>query len=219
MSESNNEWHLLLPILPFLAVAPYLYSTGWESVEAAYLIVVVPLLTFPLILILGQIYNGNETWKQRYKEGGVFALGALALSLSIAVWIIYDYISGSAHFEAASVVDPFSWLTFDVLQHNGSQWELSTGFADIGVGVWIDSISLMLLFVATFLCFLICWFSLGYMNTDSINEDRNHRFYGEFVLFGIGMFGMVLADNFLWLFIFWEIMGLCSYLLIGFYFW
>jgi NADH-quinone oxidoreductase subunit L len=77
----------------------------------------------------------------------------------------------------------------------------------------------MLLFVATFLCFLICWFSLGYMNTDPINEDRNHRFYAEFVLFAMGMFGMVLADNFLWLFIFWEIMGLCSYLLIGFYFW
>ena len=35
----------------------------------------------------------------------------------------------------------------------------------------------------------------------------------------MGMFGMVLADSFLWLFIFWEIMGLCSYLLIGFYYW
>ena len=56
------------------------------------------------------------------------------------------------------------------------------------------------------------------MNTDPINEDRNHRFYGEFVLFALGMFGMVLADNFLWLFIFWE-MGSCSYLLIGFYHW
>ena len=87
------------------------------------------------------------------------------------------------------------------------------------MGVWIDSITLMILFVATFLCFLICWFSLGYMNTDPINEDRNHRFYGEFVLFALGMFGMVLADNFLWLFIFWEVMGLCSYLLIGFYYW
>ena len=87
------------------------------------------------------------------------------------------------------------------------------------MGVWLDPVSLMLLFVATFLCFLICWFSLGYMNTDPINEDSNHRFYGEFVLFAIGMFGMVLADNFLWLFIFWEIMGLCSYLLIGFYYW
>ena len=66
----------------------------------------------------------------------------------------------------------------------------------------------MLLFVATFLCFLICWFAIGYMTTDSINDNSNHRFFGEFVLFSMGMFGMVLADNFLWLFIFWEIMGL-----------
>ncbi len=220
MGDSKNEWELLVPIVPFLLVAPSLkFLAGWESVEAAFLIVVVPLLTFPAILVVGQIYNGNETWKQRYKEGGIFGLGALSLSLSIAIWIIYDYVVGSAHFEAHSVVDPFSWLTFDVIEQTGTQWEVSTGFADIGVGVWIDSVTLMLLFVATFLCFLICWFSLGYMNTDKINEDSNHRFYGEFVLFAIGMFGMVLADNFLWLFIFWEIMGLCSYLLIGFYYW
>jgi NADH-quinone oxidoreductase subunit L len=56
------------------------------------------------------------------------------------------------------------------------------------------------------------------MNTDPINENRNHRFYAVFLLFSSGMLGMVLADNFLWLFIFWEIMGLCSYLLIGFYY-
>ena len=220
MSDTKNEWGLLVPIIPFLLVVPYLkFLAGWESVEAAFLIVVVPLLTFPVILILGQLYNGNETWKNRYKEGGIFGLGALALALSITIWIIYDYIAGSAHFEAHSVVNPFSWLTFDVIEQSGTQWEVNTGFADIGVGVWIDSVTLMLLFVATFLCFLICWFSLGYMNTDKINEDSNHRFYGVFVLFAIGMFGMVLADNFLWLFIFWEIMGLCSYLLIGFYYW
>ena len=76
----------------------------------------------------------------------------------------------------------------------------------------------MLLFVAAFLCFLINIFSIGYMNTDSINDNRNHRFYAEFVLFCSGMLGMVLADSFLWLFIFWELMGLCSYLLIGFYY-
>ncbi|MFL2978979.1 MAG: proton-conducting transporter membrane subunit [Candidatus Thalassarchaeaceae archaeon] len=83
----------------------------------------------------------------------------------------------------------------------------------------IDQVTLMLLFVATFLTFLICWFAIGYMTTDEINEDRNHRFFAEYLLFTAGMFGMVLADNFLWLFIFWEIMGLCSYLLIGFYYW
>ena len=219
MGESANEWNLLAPIIPFVLVVPLLHAQGWESVEAAFLIVVIPLLTFPAILVTGQIYNGNETWKNRFKEGGIFGLGALASSLSISLWIAYDYIAGSSHFEMHSVVEPFSWLTFDVLHYDGNQWGVNSGFADIGVGVWLDPVSLMLLFVATFLCFLICWFSLGYMNTDPINEDSNHRFYGEFVLFAIGMFGMVLADNFLWLFIFWEIMGLCSYLLIGFYYW
>ncbi|MFZ9048647.1 MAG: proton-conducting transporter membrane subunit, partial [Poseidonia sp.] len=65
---------------------------------------------------------------------------------------------------------------------------------------------------------LINTFAIGYMNTDPINDNRNHRFYAEFVLFCSGMLGMVLADSFLWLFIFWELMGLCSYLLIGFYY-
>ena len=76
----------------------------------------------------------------------------------------------------------------------------------------------MLLFVASFLCLLINIFSIGYMNTDEVNDNKNHRFYAEFVLFCSGMLGMVLSDSFLWLFIFWELMGLCSYLLIGFYY-
>ena len=77
MGDSKNEWELLVPLVPFLLVAPSLkFLAGWESVEAAFLIVVVPLLTFPAILVVGQIYNGNETWKQRYKEGGIFGLGA-----------------------------------------------------------------------------------------------------------------------------------------------
>jgi NADH-quinone oxidoreductase subunit L len=88
----------------------------------------------------------------------------------------------------------------------------------LGFGIYIDHITVMLLFVASFLCLLINIFSVGYMNTDPINDNRNHRFYAEFVLFCSGMLGMVLADSFLWLFIFWEIMGLCSYLLIGFYY-
>ena len=91
--------------------------------------------------------------------------------------------------------------------------EISFGF-----GIHIDHITVMLLFIASFLCLLINTFAVGYMNTDPINDNRNHRFYAEFVLFCSGMLGMVLADSFLWLFIFWELMGLCSYLLIGFYY-
>ena len=109
--------------------------------------------------------------------------------------------------------------TIDFLWLNTHTYS-SSGLAEhtLGFGLYVDHITVMLLFVASFLCLLINIFSIGYMNTDPINDNRNHRFYAEFVLFCSGMLGMVLADSFLWLFIFWEIMGLCSYLLIGFYY-
>jgi len=219
MGDSGNEYRLLMPLIPALLIVPLLAVFGVESVDAAFLIVLAPFIAFPVILISGQLYNGKPTWKETLKEGGVIGLSSLLVSLSTAVWILVDYVRGAREISedaggrvAASWID---WISFDVLH---SDYTMSSERI-IGVGVWVDSVTLMLLFVATFLCFLICWFSLGYMNTDPINENRNHRFYAEFVLFAMGMFGMVLADNFLWLFIFWEIMGLCSYLLIGFYFW
>ena len=217
MGENKSETGLLVYIIPFLAIVPLMQNQGWESSDSAILIVAVPFVTFPVILVAGQLYNGHETWKDKLKEGGILALGALGTSLMAAVWLVYDYFDELPDFgDQHSIVQWLEWVSFDLLQ---SDYTLTSSKNILGVGVWVDSITLMLLFVATFLCFLICWFSLGYMNTDPINEDRNHRFYGEFVLFALGMFGMVLADNFLWLFIFWEIMGLCSYLLIGFYYW
>ena len=216
LTGSGNEYKLLLPLLPALLVAPALFLMGVESYEAAFLIVLAPFLAFPVILVVGQVYNGNETWKHTLKEGGIIGLSALLVSLSVSVWIVIDYLAETHRFGREAVTTWFDWISFEVLQPD---YTLTETTRVIGVGVWIDSLTLMLLFVATFLCFLICWFSLGYMNTDPINENRNHRFYAEFLLFALGMFGMVLADNFLWLFVFWEIMGLCSYLLIGFYFW
>ena len=50
-----------------------------------------------------------------------------------------------------------------------------------GFGIYVDHITVMLLFVASFLCLLINISAIGYMNTDPINDNRNHRFYAEFV--------------------------------------
>ena len=58
---------------------------GVESVDAAFLIVLAPFLAFPIILVSGQLYNGNSTWKQNLKEGGVIGLSALLVSLTLAV--------------------------------------------------------------------------------------------------------------------------------------
>ena len=216
MGETKNEYRLLLPLLPFLVIVPYLaIQTDSHSTDFAWLIVVAPFIMFPIILITGQVFNKNETWKNTWKEGGILGLAALSVSLSTTIWIVYDYLIGHADITNSGVDSWLEWISFDVLQ---SDYTIAQNRI-LGVGVWIDSLTLMLLFVATFLCFLICWFAIGYMTTDPINEDSNHRFFAEFVLFSLGMFGMVLADNFLWLFIFWEVMGLCSYLLIGFYYW
>src|SRR3989441_282416 len=71
-----------------------------------------------------------------------------------------------------------------------------------------------MLVLVSFLCLLIFIYSLGYMH----EEDGKPRYYAEVSLFATGMLGTVSADNFLQLLIFWEIMGLCSYLLIGFWY-
>ena len=178
--------------------------------ELAPLIVLLPMLAFAVILFLGKVFNGNPMCKNSVKEGGIIALGVMSAVLVLSIILIMDFI-GAVQAGHDSV---FHWFTSGV-------WDGTTGGVStdkFGFGIYVDHITVMLLFVAAFLCLLINTFSIGYMNTDPINDNRNHRFYAEFTLFCSGMLGMVLADSFLWLFIFWEIMGLCSYLLIGFYY-
>ena len=181
-----------------------------QVTELAPLIVLLPMIAFAVILFLGKVFNGNPTWKNAVKEGGIIALGVMSAVLVLSLLLIADFI-GSVQAGHDSV---FHWFTSGVW--DGTSAGVSTD--KFGFGIYVDHITVMLLFVAAFLCLLINTFSIGYMNTDPINDNRNHRFYAEFVLFCSGMLGMVLADSFLWLFIFWEIMGLCSYLLIGFYY-
>ena len=176
-------------------------------IDYAVLIPLLPMLAFPVILFLGKIFNGTPAWVKNAKEGGIIALTVMGASLLLALLVIKE------HMHHVGTANIFTWF-------ESSWWNPETGAITtkvFGVGVYIDHLTVMLLFVAAFLCFLINIFSIGYMNTDKINDNRNHRFYAEFVLFCSGMLGMVLADSFLWLFIFWELMGLCSYLLIGFY--
>ena len=178
-------------------------------IENAIFIVLLPMLAFPVILFLGHIFNGNNFWVKSAKEGGLIALPIMVASFVLSLILIVEFIgssTGSHHIG--------DWLSFGWIGEGSVEIEQQV----FGVGIYIDHVTVMLLFVASFLCMLINIFSIGYMNTDPVNDNRNHRFYAEFVLFCSGMLGMVLADSFLWLFIFWELMGLCSYLLIGFYY-
>ena len=167
-----------------------------NAVEYAPLILILPMLAFPVILFLGKIFNSNPCWKENVKEGGLIALVVMATSLLLSLWLIKDFIGS---FSGMDEFTDWTWFT-------SSMWNSgnSTETVVFGFGVHIDHITVVLLFVASFLCLLINSFAIGYMNTDPINDNRNHRFYAEFVLFCSGLLGMVLADSFLWLFIFWE---------------
>jgi NADH-quinone oxidoreductase subunit L len=96
---------------------------------------------------------------------------------------------------------------------------IPTGGTELQLGVQVDTLTSLMLFMVPFVCLMIFIYSKGYMNygTDEV-DSRYSRFFAYISLFACGMLGLVVASNFVTLLIFWEIMGLCSYLLIGFWF-
>ncbi len=91
---------------------------------------------------------------------------------------------------------------------------LTIGNLSVDFGLKLDALSMMMLFVVTGVGGLIHIYSFGYMD-----EDRSKsRFFAFMSLFTFSMLGIVLANNFLMMFIFWELVGVSSYLLIGFWF-
>jgi NADH-quinone oxidoreductase subunit L len=91
---------------------------------------------------------------------------------------------------------------------------LTIGDLHIDFGLKLDALSMMMLLIVTGVGGLIHIYSYAYMDDD----DGKARFFAELSLFTFSMLGIVLANNFLEMFIFWELVGVSSYLLIGYYF-
>jgi len=123
--------------------------------------------------------------------------GALASTVSvvaagfIAAASCYLIFSGT-RFEASTV-----WLTF--------------GSFSLSLGIKLDDLAALMLFVVSFVGFFIHVFSLGYMHDDAARA----RFFGGLSIFMFSMLGIVLADNLFMIFIFWELVGFSSWLLIN----
>ena len=103
----------------------------------------------------------------------------------------------------------FSETYPDKIIHQSMPW-----FANFNVGILIDPLALVMLLMVTFVVTLIHIYANGYMNGD----PGAARYFAEAALFTASMLGLIFADNLLQLFIFWELVGLCSYLLIGFWY-
>ena len=97
-------------------------------------------------------------------------------------------------------------------------WLLAGGGAAGGLrlsfGILVDNLTIVMLLVVTLVSFLVHLYSWGYMH----GEERYGRFFAYLALFSFSMLGLCISSNLLFVYIFWELVGLCSYFLIGFYF-
>jgi NADH-quinone oxidoreductase subunit L len=115
----------------------------------------------------------------------------------------------------------FSVVAFVMVLRRGNAAAIQTYFTwfqsgnvDVGITLRADGLTVIMLLMITFISTLIAIFSIGYMHGD----PGYPRFFAEFSLFVFFMTGLVLASNFIVLYACWEGVGLCSYLLIGFWF-
>src|SRR5215213_959119 len=146
-------------------------------------------------------------------------LAAFAINFLLGRW----YIKDKAHWIAAPAVF-LSWLlsvwAFLDIRDNDQPisqhlftW-IPSGDFHINVSLQADQLTAIMLLVVTTVGFLVHVYSIGYMHGDS----GFYRFFSYLPLFVFSMLMLVLADNYLVVFVFWEAVGLCSYLLIGYYF-
>lgn len=159
-------------------------------------IVLFPLLGFIILGLFGYRLK-NE------KLIGIIGSGSVGLSFLTAAAIFFHML-GLHPEERKEVVELFSWIS----TFTGTATSLSVSFA-----YQIDQLSILMVLIVTGVGFLIHVYSIGYMHGDK----GFWRFFAYLNLFIFMMLNLVLASNFLVMFLGWEGVGLCSYLLIGFW--
>jgi NADH-quinone oxidoreductase subunit L len=159
-------------------------------IRYAHLIPLLPLIAFVINIAVG---------KRLPRKGDWVSLGAIALGLLISIGIFYEVFRAYDPNFKYHVV--FPWL------------DLGGRFVVQG-GILIDNITAVMLLVVTGVSTLVHLFSVGYMHGD----PRYSRFFAYLSIFSFSMLGLVLSDSFFFIYIFWELVGLSSYLLIGFWF-
>jgi NADH-quinone oxidoreductase subunit L len=115
---------------------------------------------------------------------------------------------------AISLVCAIGWVMGHPASVGVSTPWLRIGTQAVNFGVHIDSLTVVMFTMVTVVASCIFIYSIGYMHGD----PRFPRFFTYLSLFGFSMLGLVLSDSLIGLFIFWELVGLCSYFLIGFWF-
>ena len=157
----------------------------------AYLIIMLPLLSFLMIVFALR-------WKEQVSA--LFSVSMILTSLVMSIIVLIETLGhhGDYYTNAFSIVE----------------LPMSAGVFKLQFGMVIDPLTAMMLVVVTAIGSCVEIYSIGYMKDD----PRFSRFFAYLSLFLFSMLGLVISDNFFMTFIFWELVGLTSYLLIGFWF-
>ncbi len=153
------------------------------------------ILFLPLASFTVQIFS----WKRLPRQGDWLPTSTMAVCLALAVALFANM--QAAHDPAFRVAASTTWFRV-------------AGVPAISMGLVVDNLTCVMLLVVTLVSFLVHLFSTGYMHGD----PRYGRYFAFLSLFSFSMLGIVLSDNLMALYIFWELVGLSSYLLIGFWF-
>ncbi|MCW3118200.1 MAG: nuoL [Chitinophagaceae bacterium] len=162
-------------------------------------IALIPLLPLAGFLLLGLF--GKKFFKQ---SAGIIGTGLMLASAILSLYTAYHYFFVTGRIEGvypAVIPLKYTWLAFS---ENIS----------IDMGIVLDPISVMMLVVITFVALMVHVFSLWYMK----GEERFSTYYSFLGLFTFSMLGLVISTNIFQLYMFWELVGISSYLLIGFYY-
>jgi len=168
-----------------------------ESVEAIYqyvwLIPVLPLLG-AAIVGTGLISYNDATNKLR-KPVAAFIVSIIGAAMSLSIMVLVSQLQGHA---------PYTYLI---------EWA-SAGDFHINMGFTVDHITSVMLVIVTTVAFLVMIYTDGYM----AHDPSYVRFYAYLSLFSSSMLGLVISPNLLQVYVFWELVGMCSYLLIGYWY-
>ena len=160
-----------------------------------------PLASFALITLvsflgLTRSKDGHPApWSVRYS--GYVTILAIAISFVLSLWAFAEVADKDGH---AIGYEAHHWLT--------------VGSLEINLGITLDGLTAVMLVVVTGVSLLVQIYSQEYMRGD----EGYNRYFAYMSLFTMSMLGLVLASSVLQIFVFWELVGLCSYLLIGFWF-
>ena len=161
--------------------------------QLVWLIFLLPLASFVIISLFVRPFVKAES-----KIAGYITIAAIGAATFFAYWTLVSVAGSHEHqLEVAAI----NWLNI------GDNFHFQ-------VGLIVDSLTAAMLVVVTTVSFMVQIYSQGYMKGDR----GYHRYYAWMSLFTMSMLGLVMADNLLFTFVFWEMVGLCSYLLIGFWF-